>query len=439
MQQPALAGPDAPVHEGGEGLALGAEGLHAVQGAVGGVGVGRVGDLAGDVGGGVGGGVCAGPGLGAQGVVEFDEAGQGRAQQGEVFVFVDKPGEGDPHAHEGLGDLHEGADGEGAAEHARALQQVGDEGADFGVGVVGQGDALGVGHDGGPVLAHGGEAGGQAGLFGAAAAEQGDLAGAFAYAQQGGAEVGFGALLFVVDAHHAAADFFHEPGADEGVGQGDPEHVAGHAPVAPPEVQGQRAGDVPDDGREGKERDGVAEQAQAQAQGVGRQQAQVFGHALVNVFDVGGVVALFQLPEGVAGQPAAHEVLREPVAPADFDGLGKPGARGVERQPAQGQQGECAQQGPEGGGVHAGEGVVEVLLPVGDERGAPDQDEVQRDDQRQQGAAGAAFGAAPPGGQQRPGPARAGRGRPRGPGRGRWRVRHQNCARRVSSQLRGAP
>ena len=53
-----------------------AEGLHAVQGAVGGVGVGRVGDLAGDVG---GGGVCAGPGLGAQGVVEFDEAGQGRA------------------------------------------------------------------------------------------------------------------------------------------------------------------------------------------------------------------------------------------------------------------------------------------------------------------------------------------------------------------------
>ena len=385
-QHPALAGGDAPVHHGGEGPPAGAEGLHALQGVAAGGGAA----LAGDAG---GAGRCAAGGL--QGGVKFGQARQGRAQQGEVFVFVDEPREGHAHAHEALDELGEVAQGDDAFEQARALQHVGHERADFGVGVVGDGDALGVVHDVAPVAAHGGEAGRKARSFGAFSAVEGDLFGAFADAQQRGAKVGFGLLLAVVDLHHAAADFFNGPRAAQRVDEGHPKHVAGHLQRLAPEGDGQCARQAPDDGREGKEADEVADQPQPQGERAAGDHAQVFGHALVGVFKAAAfalmaaafaLIALIALqpPEGVARQPAAQVFFGHPGAPAHFQRLRQPGAGGVEHQPRERQRGQRGQLRPEGGFVELLERVVEVFLPVGDARGAPHQRQIQRDDGGQQ-------------------------------------------------------
>ena len=89
-----------------------------------------------------------------------------------------------------------------------------------------------------------------------------DALGVLAHAHQGEAEIRLVALLREVERDQPPADQVGEPGADEGIDQRHPGHVARHVGVDADEAERQRARELPQDEQERDQRRHGAEHAQ---------------------------------------------------------------------------------------------------------------------------------------------------------------------------------
>ena len=110
-----------------------------------------------------------------------------------------------------------------------------------------------------------------------------------------------------------------EPGADDRVGQRDPDHVAGDRDAEQRDGAGQR----PQDAEETDQCDDVRQQADAQGQRVVDVVADVLGDALVRVVgaDRGAVGGQADAVVGAVGQPLVEESHCQPAPPADLQPL----------------------------------------------------------------------------------------------------------------------
>ena len=153
-------------------------------------------------------------------------------------VVVDEEGERRLDLPEGLRRLRHDAERDGAGEEARAGHQIGEDDGDLGVARLVEGE-LQAGVEHAPAVhEHRLVARHQVLLLGRLAVVERDAFGVLAHAHQGEAEIGLERLLGEVERDQPAADHVGEPGAEEGVDQRHPDHVARDVSV---DADGSRA------------------------------------------------------------------------------------------------------------------------------------------------------------------------------------------------------
>src|SRR5207244_5719966 len=111
--------------------------------------------------------------------------------------------------------------------------------------------------------------------------------GVLAEADQAEPEVGFTTLLVIVQPHERAANPVGEPSAGDSVQDGRPYHVAGQDDgERPANENGERSGERPEDRHKGNQTYQRAQPSDEETKGVGNEQVNVFGDALVGVVGV---------------------------------------------------------------------------------------------------------------------------------------------------------
>ena len=174
-------------------------------------------------------------------------------------------------------------------------------------------------HDAPPVPHHGSEALAEAAELVGLAAVEGHALGVLAEADEAKAEVGFVSLLVEAQPDQGASDPVGEPGADDGVDESRPHHVARHSDGGATQVDRERSRELPEDHHEGDQRHHRPHAADGEREGAGDEQANILRDALV------GVVGLTR-PElhpvvGAVGQPRPEIPVGEPAPPADLEHL----------------------------------------------------------------------------------------------------------------------
>ena len=146
--------------------------------------------------------------------------------------------------------------------------------------------------------------------------------GVLAEADQAEPKVGFTTLLVVVQPHERAANPVGEPSAGDSVQDGRPYHVAGQDDgERPANENGERSGERPEDRHKGNQTYQRAHASDEETKGVGNEQVNVFGDALIGV--VGFTGHELHPIVGAIGQPSPEVAIGEPAPPADFEHLVK--------------------------------------------------------------------------------------------------------------------
>ena len=212
---------------------------------------------------------------------------------------------------------------------------------------------------------------------------EGDGFAVFAHPHQVVAEVALALLLFEVQPRQRAADELGDDAARQAVQHGHPHHEAGNLPLLAIELEAEGPRQPPQNAHKAAQRDHCIQQAHAQAHRIAGEEVEVFGHALVGVVGVGGLVAggkaqQFHAVKGLVGQPAVHEAGRPPGPPAHFQQLGQVELVDRNHDVATGQPCKAPQLLPERTGILVLQRIVEQAVPVGDEH----QHEGRKDDAR---------------------------------------------------------
>ena len=138
-------------------------------------------------------------------------------------------------------------------------------------------------------------------------------------ADQAEPEVGFIPLSVEVQTYEGTTDPVGQPGAAKGVQERDPYHVAGQDEREAADRDGEPSGEAPEDRHEGCQGDDGAQASNEEREGVGDEELNVLGNALVRV--VGLVCDELHTIVGAVGQPGAEVAFGEPAAPADLEHL----------------------------------------------------------------------------------------------------------------------
>ena len=145
--------------------------------------------------------------------------------------------------------------------------------------------------------------------------------GVLAEADQTEPEVGFTTLLVEVQPHERLADPVSKPSAGDSVQDGRPYQVAGQGEGRPAKRDGERSGERPEDRHKGNHSYQRAQASDEESEGVGNQEVNVFGDALVGI--VGFTRHKLHPIVSTIGQPSAQVALGEPAPPADLEHLAK--------------------------------------------------------------------------------------------------------------------
>ena len=256
---------------------------------------------------------------------------------------------------------------------------------------------LGALHDRPPVADHAGEAMAESLLLLGLAGVERDAFHVLAHAHQAVAEVGLHPLLAEPQRGQRTADEMREPGADDRVGQRDPDHVAGDGDAEQRDGAGQR----PQDAEEADQRDDVRQQADAEGQRVVDEVADVLGDALVRVVgaDRGAIGGQADAVVGAIGEPLVEEAHGQPAAPADLQPLRQIGEvdrdHDVDRGDLAEPRHEAArrvaideQQFEERREVLVLQRVEELAVPEAQDHRHADQQQPERQDREQQAPGG---------------------------------------------------
>ena len=287
----------------------------------------------------------------------------GGAPVGEAGVGVDEPAQRTLHLAERLRGLHQAAELQPAGEVARRRGEHREHVGELPIAGREPGEPLGGADQRVPVRAHRIEHLRQALPFARFARCQRHRLGMVAQLHERVAEVGFDALLLHVQAHERQAEPLRDPAAERGVGDRDPDHVAGQVDAARPERERERARQAPQDADERDQRHARVQQAERQLQARADEAAGVLRDALVGVVD--RLCLLLREPVRRARlEPALQQVVRQPRAPAHQQPLLQvlPVHRGDDE--ARGEQREDAELVPEAGEVVVLQRVVEAVVPL---------------------------------------------------------------------------
>ena len=303
------------------------------------------------------------------------------AQLGKIGVVLDEERQSLLHLAECRCRLHHRAERDGAGKEAGRRDDEGEDDGELIVGDLVEGKLrLGeqhppaVGKDVGEALVQG------LGLALLAAVER-DALGILTHAHQGEAEVGLEALPLEVERDQPPPDQVCEEGADDGVDQARPGHVAGNRDVEANRRQRQRPREVPQDEQERDQRHDRGQKAQQELHGVFAKQPQILGDALVGIVD-----RALQLDAIVAApvQPVGEIPARQPASPAQAQVGADDGARDTDRDEAGRQRPENGDLPPKSGFVLVLQAVVEAPIPVVEQHFQPDGRKGQRDGADQQ-------------------------------------------------------
>ncbi len=302
----------------------------------------------------------------------FGDVGIGRDDVAERFL----------HLAESRYRLHQAAKLDAAAEITRCRHHEGKDHRNLAVTGGEPGQLLGAAHDGIGVVEHRHEAARQPGLFHRFAMLEGDAFGMFAHAHQMETEIGLHLLAVEIQFHQRLADPVRQAGADSGIDDGEPDHVAGNLVFRAAKRDGEIARQAPQDAEEGDQRDHGIHQAERQAERIGREQPQILGDALVRV--VGIQAQHLHVVIALVAQPVAQPVFGQPLAPADLQHLLQVVAIDRDDDEGGGNGAEGEQQGLEGIEILLLQRVVEVVVPGIEPHAQAHAGQVQHDDRRQQ-------------------------------------------------------
>ena len=331
----------------------------------------------------------------------------GGAPVGEAGVGVDEPAQRTLHLAERLRGLHQAAELQPAGEVARRRGEHREHVGELPIAGREPREPLGGADQRVPVRAHRIEHLRQALPFARFARCQRHRLGMVAHLHERVAEVGFDALLLHVQAHERQAEPLRDPAAERGVGDRDPDHVAGHVDAARPERDGERARQAPQDADERDQRHARVQQAERQLQARADEAAGVLRDALVGVVDC--LCLLLREPVRRARlEPALQQVVRQPRAPAHQQALLQVLTVHGGNDEARGEQREDAQLVPEAGEVVVLQRVVEAVVPLAEAYVEPDAGERQRHHRAEQRPRAALAAVAPERHRQRPCIAQAG-------------------------------
>ncbi|MNF90463.1 hypothetical protein D3C84_730280 [compost metagenome] len=230
------------------------------------------------------------------GLTEAEQTIAGGAPRGEALVCGDEPTETVLNIAECRADLHQLTQFDLAGEITRCGHDERENDRGLLVTRRKEGQAFGHLHDVPEIVPDHREATAQATVFVGLPVVQRNAFGILANPHHGETQVGFETLLPVVQADQATTDQMRQPATHHGVNQHAPEHVAGNGHTE----HFDAARHAPQDDRERHQTDDIAQQANAQAQGVGGEVVEVFGNPLVRVI---GVAALLQLVVILVGEP----------------------------------------------------------------------------------------------------------------------------------------
>ena len=222
------------------------------------------------------------------------------------------------------------------------------------------------------------------------------------------AKVGLALLLLEVQPDQRAADVVRQHAAGRAVQHRHPHHEAGNGDGLPAQRERERARQPPQDADEAGQRDHGVQKAHRQAHRLRGEQVDVFLQALVGVVRLAlarmrqsggagggigraGVARQLHAVEGLAVQPAAHQLARHPGTPAQLQQLRQVEAVDGDDDEHHRQQREAPQLPPEHGGVLVLQRVVEHAVPFVDLHQHVHRAQVQRHDGRQQATRAPAF------------------------------------------------
>ena len=236
-----------------------------------------------------------------------------------MSVYDDTMNERVLYLAERRGGLHEPAELNLAAEEPRRRHHEGEDDRRLAVARREPRQPLLLAHDVPPVADHRAEAGPEIPHLVGLAVVQGHALGVLAEAHEAEAEIRLVALPVEVHAHERPADAVGEPGADDRVEERGPNHVARDGDEKAADGQGHRAGEAPQDGDEGDQRDHGAHAPDPEPQRAGHEKPQVFCDALVRVV---GLAAgeLHAIVRRVL-EPFPEVPLGQPAPPADLQHL----------------------------------------------------------------------------------------------------------------------
>ena len=219
-----------------------------------------------------------------------------------------------------------------------------------------------------------------------------DALGVLAHAGHSVTEIRVIALHEEVDQHERAADRVGQPGAERGVEDADPHHVArDHDPAE--DRNREVAREVPQHDAEGAEGQDLVDQRQPDHQGLVGERVDVLLDPLLRI--VGGVADQFHPIVGAVAQPGFLERGGEPASPPYGEELPQPDLIDRHDDVDKGENHPVFEGREERPLILVLQGVEEPGVPGVEELGQVDREHVERDDDHEQSAREPLLGHAP--------------------------------------------
>ena len=220
-------------------------------------------------------------------------------------------------------------------------------------------------------------------VFRVLAAIKGDALAVFAHARHRETEVRFIALLFVVQIDQLAADEMRQRGADDGIQQREPKHIAGNFQRGSADRYGEHAGQVPEHDGKGCDRGNLLQQSEQKLERQADEKVDVLLDTLVRVVHAAAARDL-ETVVGLILQPRRQVLSCHPCAPADLEKLPQVDRVDGDSDINEGDHRELADQRPEKIVFISLEGVVKFVVPTVELNEQIDHREIHGDDDGKQ-------------------------------------------------------
>ena len=285
-----------------------------------------------------------------------------RTPVGKAREVVDEPSHRPLHLGEGAGHHDQAAEGQGAAEIGRRGHENRND----------ERQPSGARRDPGELRERGGysphgvhdgrERGFEMPVFVLLSAMQRDALAGFVDPNEGEAEFRLARISFAIQCNQRPPDQPGQTGADQGIGEGTPDHVTRNGDVIASHLEHDLRRQDPQHPDEGDNLEQGIDNAAAEVGGVVAEQTGVLLNALVRVAAIPAGKA--QLIDAHRLEPLDQEVTGDPLAQSKLQAFLEKGLRDRERQQNGNDDEERPKKMDEGRQVLAADGIEELAVPL---------------------------------------------------------------------------